>query len=242
VRNNSKVLEPEKLRPFFVVKDGALILDESFRHDPAFLEAKRLDAQRARLQPLRLYQLLRRLRAGQLRFPDSAPVAAALAARGDALVLVEPGLDESVFREPPNAAWHEAWLITERLLVAMHEETRARGAAFLVAVLSSPGVVYPDASMRSRYAEMLETNDLFYPENRIRKLGERHRFPVVALAPAMQGHADATGTYLHGFANSRLGFGHWNEAGHELGARLIAQHLCEASVSGELVFTTPAEG
>jgi hypothetical protein len=49
VRNNSKVLEPEKLRPFFVVKDGALILDESFRHDPAFLEAKRLDAQRARL-------------------------------------------------------------------------------------------------------------------------------------------------------------------------------------------------
>ena len=42
----------------------------------------------------------------------------------------------------------------------------------------------------------------------------------------MQRRADATGAYLYGFRNTRLGFGHWNEAGHALGAELIARHLC----------------
>jgi hypothetical protein len=32
--------------------------------------------------------------------------------------------------------------------------------------------------------------------------------------------------FLHGFPNTRPGFGHWNEAGHALAARLIAARLC----------------
>ena len=30
----------------------------------------------------------------------------------------------------------------------------------------------------------------------------------------------------HGFANTKPGFGHWNEAGHALAAELIASQLC----------------
>jgi len=227
VRNNSKRLEPEKIRPFFVLRDGALALDDSFRRDARYQEAKGLAGQRAWLQDLRLYQLARRVRAGEIRLGDNAPIARAIAADGKAAPsLAEPGLDENVFREPVDAAWREAWAITEKLLLAMHEETRARGAGFLVAVLSSPGAVYPDAAMRSRYAEILGTQDLFYPERRIARLGGEHGFEVAALAHEMQRHADASGAYLHGFANSRLGFGHWNEAGHELAAALIARQLC----------------
>lgn len=228
VRNNSRRLESEKVRPFFVLRDGALALDDSFREDARYQESKRLADQRAWLQELRLYQLLRRVRAGQLRFGDNAPIAAAIAAGGNAPPqLAEPGLDENVFREPSNAAWHDAWAVTEKLLVAMQEETRARGAAFLVAVLSSPGAVYPEAGLRKRYAQVLGTSDLFYPERRIARLGEQRGFDVVAIAPEMQRHADATGAYVHGFANTRLGFGHWNEKGHDLAAMLIARHLCK---------------
>ena len=188
---------------------------------------KRLSTQRAALQDSRIYQLLRKLRASDPRLHDNAPIAVALADHAKVLPsLAEPGLDENVFREPADSAWAQAWAVTERLLVAMHRETWAHGATFLVAVLSSPGTVYPDSGLRRRYAEFLGTATLFYPETRIQKLGEQHKFDVVALGLEMQRYADATHTYLHGFPNSKLGFGHWNLAGHALAATLIAQHLC----------------
>jgi hypothetical protein len=226
VRNNSRTLEPEKMRPFFVLRDGELVLDDAFLAEPRYRESKRLSAQRAALQNLRTYQLLRKLRAGNLGLRHNAPIAVALADGAKAVAaLTEPGLDENVFREPTAPVWQEAWTITEKLLVAMHEETRLR-ARFVVAVLSSAGAVYPDAGLRQRYAQFLGIADLFYPERRLERLGAQHGFEVLALAPEMQRHAETARSYLHGFPNSRLGFGHWNQAGHALAATLIARHLC----------------
>jgi hypothetical protein len=31
---------------------------------------------------------------------------------------------------------------------------------------------------------------------------------------------------VHGFRNTRLGFGHWNKTGHALAAELIARRMC----------------
>jgi hypothetical protein len=227
VRNNSKTLERENKRPFFVLRDGKLALDDSFATEPLFLEAMQAGAQRAALHDLRLYQLLRKVRGGRLELRHNAPIAVALADDSKRLPsLAEPGLDENVLREPVDAAWRDAWAVTEGLLLAMQQETGRSGARFVVAVLSSAGAVYPDPSMRRRYAEFLGVGDLFYPDRRLRGFGERHRVEVVALTEDMQRHADATGAYLHGFANARLGFGHWNQAGHALGAELIARQLC----------------
>ena len=36
IRNNSRELEPQKLRPFFELVDGSLEPDFSFRSDPAY--------------------------------------------------------------------------------------------------------------------------------------------------------------------------------------------------------------
>ena len=228
VRNNSKALERENKRPFFVLRDGKLALDDSFATEPSFLEAMQAGAQRAALHDLRLYQLLRKRRwPGRLELRHNAPIAVALADGSKRLPpLAEPGLDENVLREPVDAAWRDAWGVTEGLLLAMQQETGRSGARFVVAVLSSAGAVYPDPSVRRRYAEFLGVDNLFYPERRLREFGERHRIEVVALTETMQRHADATGAYLHGFANARLGFGHWNQAGHALGAELIARQLC----------------
>ena len=227
VRNNSKTLERENLRPFFLLRDGKLVLDDSFATAPSFLESRRAGAQRAALQDLRLYQLLRKARAGRLEVGHNAPIAVALADGAERLPpLAERGLDENVLREPADAAWRDAWAVTEGLLLAMRQETGRHGARFVVAVLSSAGAVYPDPDLRRRYAELLGVGDLFYPDQRLREFGERHRIEVVALTETMQRHADATGAYLHGFANAQLGFGHWNQAGHVLGAELIARQLC----------------
>ena len=227
IRNNSRVLESERLRPFFELRNGELVLDQSFLSDPAYHEVKHLSAQRVMLQDLKIYQLLRKLRAGYPVQKENSPIAIALADHANSLPsFAEKGLDENVFRKPAVPAQLEAWTVTEQLLVGMDRETRAHNAAFLVVVVSSPPAVYPDSKIRQRYADYLGEADLLYPEARIERLGAQHGFSVLALAPEMQRYADATHTYLHGFPNGKLGFGHWNQAGHELAATLVARHLC----------------
>src|SRR3954468_540401 len=110
VRNNSKALEGEK-RAYFSLKDGTLTLDAAFRDDPEFKEKQRITEHRAWLQEARLYQLLRRVRAGNIaQHFHNAPVAAALAEGGKAgEKRSEPGLDEQVFIEPKDAKWRDAW-------------------------------------------------------------------------------------------------------------------------------------
>jgi hypothetical protein len=224
VRNNSKGLETEKFWPFFSLKDSRLLLDTSFRDDPEFKEKERISAHRARLQESRIYQLMRRVRAGNIaQHFHNAPVAAALVA-GEKLT--EPGLDEQVFKEPKDPKWQEAWEITDRLVVAANDETKSHAARFVLAILSTPGTVYPDPQMRARYAASLGVESLFYPEQRLEALGAGNGFQVLALAPAMQRAADEKHAFLHGFPNTKPGFGHWNEAGHALAADLIARDLC----------------
>lgn len=223
VRNNSKALEGEK-RPYFSLKDGKLLADMAFRDDPEFKDKQHIAVHRAFLQKLRLYQLLRRVRAGDIaKHFHNSPMAAAVA-KGDRLT--EAGLDEQVFVEPKDAAWRDAWDITDRLVLATRRETEQHGARFLLVTISTPASVYPDPQMRGRYEKSLGVTSLFYPEERLRRLGEKNGFAVLALAPEMQKRADATHVYYHGFSNTKSGFGHWNEAGHAAAADLIAERLC----------------
>lgn len=227
VRNNSKRLETNQLRPFFVMTEGKLILDDSFVRNPEHVENMREAESRAVLQNLRLYQLLRKLRAGELRVGHNTPIAAAIAkGKPAASAMTEVGLDENVLREPQDPVWKEAWDITEKLLLMTAQESRRLGARFVLATLSSSGSVYPDAALRQKYAEHLGVPDLFYPDRRIRGFAERHGIEVVTLGPEMQHRADATGAYYHGFPNAMLGFGHWNHAGHEIAGMLLARYLC----------------
>ncbi len=49
------------------------------------------------------------------------------------------------------------------------------------------------------------------------------------LAPEMAAYADAhPDEWLHGFPNSYMGQGHWNELGHRVGGELLTKKMCEA--------------
>ncbi|HJU11877.1 MAG TPA: hypothetical protein VJ728_13425, partial [Candidatus Binataceae bacterium] len=82
--------------------------------------------------------------------------------------------------------------------------------------------------------EKLGVSDLFYPDRRIAELGRRNDFEVLNLAPMLQSYAEAHHVYLHGFKNTPMGFGHWNEAGHEQAGRAIAARLCEMMTASGL--------
>jgi hypothetical protein len=138
----------------------------------------------------------------------------------------EAGLDQQVYLEPRDPRWIEAWQITERVLVMMRDEAVQHGVPLLVVTLSQAVQVDPDPAVRADAMRQLGVNDLFYPERRLTRFLERERIPVLALAPQMQRYAQEHGVYLHGFrASGSLGSGHWNEEGHRLAGRCIANWI-----------------
>jgi hypothetical protein len=76
------------------------------------------------------------------------------------------------------------------------------------------------------FAERLGVPDLFHPDWRIRDFGQRTHINVLTLAPLFQSYAEQHHVFLHGFANSGIGTGHWNREGHRLAGELIAQKVC----------------
>ena len=111
------------------------------------------------------------------------------------------------------------------MIEQMYGEVKARDKLFALMAVTSAIQVHPDATVRQAYAERIGVENLDYPERRLLALGEKLGFPVIPLAEPMGEHAESTQTYLHGFANTQWGEGHWNEAGHLQAARLCAAKL-----------------
>src|SRR5207253_4628700 len=62
VRNNSKELEPNKLRPFFKLRGGNLVLDDLFLRDSQYQSFKSNFDTRSKYFGLRTFQLMRQLK------------------------------------------------------------------------------------------------------------------------------------------------------------------------------------
>lgn len=122
--------------------------------------------------------------------------------------------------------WQEAWEMTEQLVILIDQETKDLNADFLVVTLSNPAQVYPDAKLRNQYFEKANISDPFYPDKRIAKLGQKEGFSVLILAPLLQRYADQNNRFLHGFENTMMGSGHWNQLGHQLAGELMTDKIC----------------
>jgi hypothetical protein len=220
IRNNSRALERDERMPYFVHRGNDLVLDDRFM---SWYESRQGAIAALYYAALDHSCVLRGLKAGRhelerLRWAREREGLARSAG------LAEAGLDEIVYKEPPDDIWKEAWSITEDLLTLMNREVKARGARFMVVTLSNGDQVNPDASRRRVLEKELGVGDLFYPERRIKAVADREAFPVLLLAPVLQQNADRTGVYLHGFGD-QLGSGHWNLEGHRLAGQLIARSV-----------------
>ncbi|HLL73736.1 MAG TPA: SGNH/GDSL hydrolase family protein [Pyrinomonadaceae bacterium] len=249
VRNNSRALEQDELRPYFVIRGDQLVADTSFRQSPVFrrklgrLNSTLYDA----INYSRVLQAVNAARDGYLtrrKYEQMAGGAQAAGGEGGAGAVgggvggggvgvgdAEPGLDELAFRPPPDERWAEAWRVTEGIITQMGREVRERGVGFLVAVVSDGPQVSPDASARQALARRLGVPDLFYPGRRLEQLGAREGFPVLDLGPPFQAYAEQQRRPLHGFDPQRSA-GHWNAEGHRLASELIAASVCEAQRRG----------
>jgi hypothetical protein len=226
IRNNSRRLETERVRPFYFLQDGELQIDRTFLEHPSYLIAQSTKdkIKNALINRCRLLQVVKELRMRHAA-KQTSPMGAI-------------GLDDLIYLEPPDDDWRDAWEITERLITAMHAELRARGARFHVVTLSNPLQVHPDRAVREAYQRTLGVADLFYPERRLSELGRREGFPVTALAPRMQQYAAEHQVYLHGFPNTKPGDGHWNADGHGLAGQWIAESLLQHCATVEIESTS----
>ena len=241
ITDNSRALKRTDEIPYFVYREGRLVLDDSFRNTQAFRwrrsainrlgiwlrdSSRVIQAFHEGHYALKNYLARRRVQD----VPEPTPKAEAapnppLPGEGDATRAADIGIDNLVYAAPSDAAWEESWRVTEGLLVLMRDEVEARGARFIVATMSNAIQVYPDASARSAFVQRVGATDIFYPDLRIRALGERERITVFNLAPELQAYADAHKTFLHGFGEN-LGNGHWNVEGHRVAGELLTEKLC----------------
>ncbi len=227
ITDNSRALAYNPNVPYFIYDNGELVLDESFRDAPSFRAKKSLSGNQLFMWLIdhsRIMQVINNAR--KIVKKRRAAANKDLNTQGQEL-----GLDSTVYKQPTLPAWQEAWRVTEGLIVLMRDEVREKGADFLVVTLSGGIQVHPDPSVRQEFREKLGISDLFYPERRIKTLGERESFTVLNLARPLQAYAEKEQVFLHGFENTSLGGGHPNEEGHRLAGQMIAQKLCQDYVS-----------
>ncbi|HEX8070425.1 MAG TPA: SGNH/GDSL hydrolase family protein [Pyrinomonadaceae bacterium] len=255
ITDNARALKRTDEIPYFVLRDGRLVLDDSFRTSRAFVlrnsllnragrwlrdnlrviqaahQAQhalktRLDARRARArQQAQAQNAPAAEQAPTTPGADTQPAAEQAPAPQAAAQGEELGADNLVYRPPTDPVWQDAWRVTEALILRMRDEVNAHGARLVVVTLSNGIQVYPDAQARQAFMQKVGATDLFYPDLRVKALCDGAGVPVVTLAPQLQRYADEHKTFLHGFPPD-LGNGHWNETGHRVAGQLLAQQLC----------------
>lgn len=216
--DNCRSLREHNQRPFFEVRDGKLVLDDSFAKKRSWKDelARELAAESRILQVT--YEAKRDLRDLRGWAPETAQKDGASR---------ELELNEYAYLPPETPAWKEAWQITEQLLLAINDESRKIGAKLLVVVMPNDDQMHPDPARRQQFADHLKIDSLEYPNQRIMSFCREHEIPALDLLPPMRTYGEEHGVYLHGFENTAMGRGHWNPAGHRLGAELIAAKIHE---------------
>jgi hypothetical protein len=226
--NNSRALSPgDRLAPFWL-KDaqGNWAMDFSFQTTPTY-QRRRSALRQLVFTLINHSRVLQVLNEAKRAIVQGRPLATAQPQ--DSLDALIPSLDfdANLYRPPTTPAWQEAWQITESLIGQIHRESRQQRADFVAVTLSNPPQVYPKnfEALQTKLKE-LGAENLFYPDQRLAQLGQRENFPVITLAPYLQRYSQEQQVFLHGFANTAFGVGHWNAAGHQLAGAKIATELC----------------
>jgi len=186
VMDNSPALAAEKRRPFFLLDaHGVARIDDGFTAAPSF--DRRMQTRYRLAEEIadhsRAYQLARQM--AQLAFVGEA----------------HDGAEAALLHEPRDAAWENAWRVTEAVIARTNAFARRNGAQ--LAVVSVP---HPRQAGQG----------IGYPGQRLAAFGKKSDIAVVALDEVMK-----PGMYLRS--------GHWTREAHRIAAESVAQRLCRAT-------------
>lgn len=223
ISDNHPQLKKNAHFPYFELRSGELILNNSFLKNKRFLWETSSAGKIAlfSIDHSRILQVMNRIRKilkknRHLRAKDH---------------LTNPEIDwvleHPIYSPPEDPVWIEAWAITEALIRQIHRRVRQENSLFVMSILSDPIQVHPNSALRESLKQELPVKDLYYPNRRLEALGKEAGFPVISLAEEMNAALTYDQDYVHGFDNAKLGNGHWNERGHSLAATILAKKLSE---------------
>jgi hypothetical protein len=237
------------ITPYFLLEGDRLKLDDSFRSLPQY-EPFRFHLKRTMATVLnnsRFLLLVYQVRLKLAEMSQTEQLATRAAAPGG-----PPQRYQSFWwYQPPEHPWmKEAWEITERLLIEMNRESLERNRTFWVLLTPTPEQILPTEQERQDFASRYGVEDLDYADKRVLDLAARKGFHCLNTTVELRSQAEANNEYLTGFANTRLGTGHFNKAGHQAVARLLTREICDwrsapaaaephASASGGLLVLNP---
>lgn len=228
IRDNAQVLSKGTQEPYFNIKNGELILNDDFRQTEFFRLQHSMPMRIAHwiVNRSRVLQVLNRAR---LLVRTSLHPPASGGDGGRVLWKKPPfqnGIDVNMLAPPPSDEWKEGWTITEALLSRMNRDVRSKGDTFMVMTVTHEAQAYPDPAVRAALMRDLGVPSLSYADDRIAALGKKEGFPVITLAKRLEQRIDQDHLFLHGFAETTPGLGHWNAVGHRLAGEELTKELC----------------
>jgi lysophospholipase L1-like esterase len=233
--NNHRALNISSVEkaPYFVLRSGRLELDERFREgrefEPLFMAAKNMiaDIMNRSVLLLMAYKALRveaqQRELARAQGPDEPPRAPGA---GDRSRLPPDYQRYLAFLPPTIEPMIEAWQVTERLILEIDEEVRARRARLLLMLMPTEHQIHPDPTVRDAYRARFHIESLEYADDRVAAHAHRHGIPVLRLSAPLIDEAGRTGAYMAGFANTGPNEGHLNERGHAVVARELVAGIC----------------
>ena len=228
IRNNSAVLEGDKCRPFFVPHGNAVVRGGPFEDSRRFHLQCFLRFESYRSQLLNALgearSAIRAMRREHRALP-SPPPGISRSLEAIAQTVHEPGTNDLIYRPPINQDWRDAWKVSEAEIEMTEQNVRARHGLFLLVVIGTGIQVMPDAASQARYLRLVGATDPLYPSHRLEALAARKGFAMLDLARPMTTYAQEHQVYFHGFSNTVMGTGHWNQLGNRFAAHLIAGKL-----------------
>jgi len=232
VSDNSKLLSRKDYRPFYTYKNNSIVIDNSFRQSKDYKLLKSIKGQIviSLSTHSRVIQLLKeiyvKLRKSNFKKDKTNNT--------EKTIFEEYGEAYIQLYNPSTEEWIEAWNLTEEIILMMNDEVKNNNSEFIVLTLSNSRQVHPDRNYRDNFKSALKIDDLFYPDKRIKLLGDKNDFQVFNLAETMQKHAEKNNIFLHGFQNSipewkGKGEGHWNLEGHFIASQIVSKNICDFS-------------
>ena len=218
ISDNVKSLSKKKYRPYFTFNNGSVSVDKTFLETEPY---KLLSSFSGKTfinlsQYFRSLQLLREAYV-QMYFKRL---------KKDKKLINDKKSNKFTVYNPGNSTWLEGWLITERIIKMINSEILKNNKEFILVSLSTPIQVHPIKKKLDDFKNENNINDIFYPDKRLNEFSKKNSIKFIQIAQQMRSIAVKDKVFFHGFENTNLGSGHWNETGHEIASKLISEKIC----------------
>jgi len=232
--NNHRALNVSTpdLAPYFLLKDGKLTLDDSFRQAPAFnptrIKLKGIAADIVNSSVLlQMVYKLRRVSAQQ----NEMGRMSATKVSNDTNAPPPDYQRYLAFLPPTIPSMVEAWQVTDALIAEFGKETRSHHTPLLIMITPTKHQTYTDPKEEEEYRAKYKIESLEYADDRVEQQARANGIPVLRMTKPIKEELRRTGKYLAGFQNTPPNEGHLNEYGHEVVARELVRAICELATT-----------